>query len=648
MKFGKLVVDNFLTIGHAEISLSDRGLLLVQGVNDDDSSASSNGAGKSSVVDALCWALFGATARGESGDCVVNRTAGKGCVVSIQVLEDDGSTYTVTRYRKHKTGKNAVTLHHLDVGGRPTETDLTQGTDKLTQAKIDEVIGCTHEVFCATVYAGQDQMPDLPGMTDKQLKMLVEEAAGVTMLEAAYEEARSRLNVVKTDLVTARAAVDVAENNVASARDTVGLLRTNALDWERQRKADVEELSGRAIVLHDKAKELKQAFEAYDVPKLEDGLNKVAAKLASVEGERKREKELIAEVSISERTLTALRVNLDRLKKLYEKQKQDVLDTDRLVGQPCGECGKAYCEHDLADAKKLATKKALETRDEFNTTKTQAVAAQKALESVTETLAQHRASMTDISAQTSLSDALNAKLRQAATARAEWQAGEKELVRVSDLHAKRGGEKNPFEAQIIAADKRVEAAENAKVDVNLRVAELEQKLEVAELVAKVFSPAGVRAHILDDVTPFLNEQTAKYLGTLSDGNITATWTTLVKNAKGELKEKFSIEVDHAEGGDRFGLISGGEKRKVRIATALALQDLVARRATKPLDLWIGDEIDNALDEPGLERLTAILEEKAKERGTVLVISHSDIRDWVPQVVTVTKKGKVSTLTEASV
>src|SRR5262249_19304779 len=133
-----------------------------------------------------------------------------------------------------------------------------------------------------------------------------------------------------------------------------------------------------------------------------------------------------------------------------------------------------------------------------------------------------------------------------------------------------------------------------------------------------------------------NDQTAKYLGTLTDGNIGATWSTLVKTAKGELREKFTIEVVNAKGGETFAGISGGEKRKVRIACALALQDLVARRATKPIDLFVGDEIDDALDAAGLERLSVILEEKARERGSVFVISHNDLKDYVRNTITVRK------------
>ena len=60
----------------------------------------------------------------------------------------------------------------------------------------------------------------------------------------------------------------------------------------------------------------------------------------------------------------------------------------------------------------------------------------------------------------------------------------------------------------------------------------------------------------------------------------------------------------------FQTLSGGEKRKVRIACSLALQDLVSNRASKNIDLFIGDEIDDALDTAGLERLMGILESKS--------------------------------------
>lgn len=76
-----------------------------------------------------------------------------------------------------------------------------------------------------------------------------------------------------------------------------------------------------------------------------------------------------------------------------------------------------------------------------------------------------------------------------------------------------------------------------------------------------------------------------------------------------------------------------------------MQDLVSTRATKNIELYIGDEIDHALDTAGLERLMGVLDERARSHGTVVVISHNELRDWIRQQVTVVKKDGYATLVE---
>ena len=68
---------------------------------------------------------------------------------------------------------------------------------------------------------------------------------------------------------------------------------------------------------------------------------------------------------------------------------------------------------------------------------------------------------------------------------------------------------------------------------------------------------------------------------------------------------------------------------------------------KPIELFIVDEIDDALDTPGLERLMNILDEKAKERGSVFIISHRDLKDWISQIMTVEKENGVTTISETT-
>ena len=170
---------------------------------------------------------------------------------------------------------------------------------------------------------------------------------------------------------------------------------------------------------------------------------------------------------------------------------------------------------------------------------------------------------------------------------------------------------------------------------------LEEELSTTTAAVDVFGRAGVRAHILDTVTPFLNDRTAEYLGTLTDGNIVASWSTIGKTSKGELREKFGIEVSKTNGSQTFAGLSGGEKRKVRLSTAMALSDLVATRASKPIEFMLCDELDDALDVSGLERLMTILDKKGKEKGTVLIISHNSLSEWCSNSITVKNNGGIS-------
>ena len=65
IKFSKITIDNFLSFGHAEVNLENRGYTLIEGINNDPrDGAKSNGSGKSTIFSAICYALTGETIQG--------------------------------------------------------------------------------------------------------------------------------------------------------------------------------------------------------------------------------------------------------------------------------------------------------------------------------------------------------------------------------------------------------------------------------------------------------------------------------------------------------------------------------------------------------------------------------------------------------
>ncbi|MCA7081857.1 AAA family ATPase, partial [Staphylococcus aureus] len=103
MDFKTLEINNYQSIGHIEYNLSNQGVVLVVGKNLD--TGGNNGAGKSSFLGAIAYALYGKNAEGHSSNDVVNNKVGKDTSVILTFDKEDHS-YKIARYRKDKKYKN--------------------------------------------------------------------------------------------------------------------------------------------------------------------------------------------------------------------------------------------------------------------------------------------------------------------------------------------------------------------------------------------------------------------------------------------------------------------------------------------------------------------------------------------------------------
>ena len=633
MKIKKLTIKNFLAIGEEQVvSLEDRGLVLIQGDNRFDSSSNSNGVGKSSIADALCWVLYGVTARGKSGDGVVNRFEGKNCAVTVEI-EEGSMSYRITRYRKDSKHKNATFVYGTVAGSG--EVDMSKGTERETQVVINDIIGCSLEVFAASIYAGQEKMPDLPSMTDKQLKMIIEEAAGSEELERAYEIARDEATIAAAEHAATVVQIDRLKLEIPKAELEI-------VEYEVRAKAHENTVSERVKLLTEQREKQDAELKATALKiKAEGDSVMIAARIAEIRTEMSGQRAFTKAATDALMALNGSKNKQRIVEEAITKWEQEIAETKHLlensaeyVSKPCPACGKTGDAHDeeayIAHLKKLITqheKKMSDLLEALEVAKKKVAESEVAYEKA-------ESEVPDVTELTNEAARLQAKMDKITELNNTLARSIVVRKNLDDEISRESIATNPYLELIEKKKHALAAQEKALKEYGELLLEKEKRVEITKAVVKVFSPAGVRAHILDTVTPFLNERTGEYLSVLSDGNISATWTTLTENAKGELKEKFSIEATNSKGDDSFSGLSGGQKRKVRLATMLALQDLVAARASKPIELWIGDEIDDALDVAGLERLMTILERKARERGTVLIISHNELKDWCDSVLDV--------------
>ncbi|HHC4165256.1 TPA: AAA family ATPase [Klebsiella pneumoniae] len=631
MKFLTLEVENFMALANAKVELDQRGLVLIQGVNAGDSSAASNGAGKSTLMNSLMWCIYGETSHGVKGDDVLSTGHEKNCRVKV-TIEDEGKRYAIIRHRKHKEFKNRLIV-------RGEDGDMTKGKDSLTQEFVERLIGASKEVFMASIYASQEAMPDLPGMSDKNLKTIVEEAAGVDRLTKAYAIARERANAAAARMETTKTKMDACLSLVESAQNELESAKTSSEAWERDRNERLDvaraDLVGAEVTLTEVEMELRSLPE--QIRDTENAIGKEREKLASKEehdAKLVKVRGAITDIRASIRITENIQKEAMQRARAFKVKAEEV---NTKVGEPCPTCGKAYCVEDLSTVKESFVEQARSEISQAQASATSVAKYQEHLEKALKIESSLVASTPDVSAIISRIEQLTKEL-------GTLRHREKEVVVVEALVARARSEVdritkeiNPFLAVIKRHEESLAANKSNYGVLKTELKNIQEQALLLDKARQVYSPAGVRSHILTSVTPFLNAQTAEYLNTLSDGNIVAEWSTMESTKKGEWRDKFNISVRKIGASKTFQTLSGGEKRKVRIACSLALQDLVASRASKNIELFIGDEIDDALDTAGLERLMGILEAKARERGTVMIISHKEMKSWFRETITVEVK-----------
>ncbi|HHT7395080.1 TPA: AAA family ATPase [Klebsiella oxytoca] len=631
MKFLTLEVENFMALANAKVELDQRGLVLIQGVNAGDSSAASNGAGKSTLMNSLMWCIYGETSHGVKGDDVLSTGHEKNCRVKV-TIEDEGKRYAIIRHRKHKEFKNRLIV-------RGEDGDMTKGKDSLTQEFVERLIGASKEVFMASIYASQEAMPDLPGMSDKNLKTIVEEAAGVDRLTKAYAIARERANAAAARMETTKTKMDACLSLVESAQNELESAKTSSEAWERDRSERLDvaraDLVGAEVTLTEVEMELRSLPE--QIRDTENAIGKEREKLASKE---EHDAKLVKVRGAITDIRASIRITENIQKEAMQRAralKVKAEEVNTKVGEPCPTCGKAYCVEDLSTVKESFVEQARSEISQAQASATSVAKYQEHLEKALKIESSLVASTPDVSAIISRIEQLTKEL-------GSLRHREKEVVAVEALVARARSEvdritkeTNPFLAVIKRHEESLAANKSNYGVLKTELKNIQEQALLLDKARQVYSPAGVRSHILTSVTPFLNAQTAEYLNTLSDGNIVAEWSTMESTKKGEWRDKFNISVRKIGASKTFQTLSGGEKRKVRIACSLALQDLVASRASKNIELFIGDEIDDALDTAGLERLMGILEAKARERGTVMIISHKEMKSWFRETITVEVK-----------
>ena len=183
IRFDRVDIENFRSIQHANVNLSNQGTVIVKGVNEYEDKATSNGSGKSSVFEAIIFALFEETSAGEKD--VANRILDNGYTVTLY-FSVDNDNYVITR---SMTGnKTNVVLYKNDINiSARTKTD----TNKL----ILEILGINKSIFLDSIFLSQNANTNLASLTPTARKERLEILTNTDYTINKFKEELKQLQV---------------------------------------------------------------------------------------------------------------------------------------------------------------------------------------------------------------------------------------------------------------------------------------------------------------------------------------------------------------------------------------------------------------------------------------------------------------------
>lgn len=197
IKLTKLELKNFLSCGSVlqTIELDKNGFSLVLGENLDlGSNGNRNGVGKSTILQAISYALYGDSLTNIKKDNLINTINGKNMYVSIK-FETDGHAYEIQRGRKPIFFKFLVDNKE----NSDNATDEAQGENKDSQKKIDEILGMSHTLFKHLVALNTFTEPFLSIGAGKQ-REIIEELLGITELSRKAEKLKEKIKISKASI----------------------------------------------------------------------------------------------------------------------------------------------------------------------------------------------------------------------------------------------------------------------------------------------------------------------------------------------------------------------------------------------------------------------------------------------------------------
>ncbi|HEX6499768.1 MAG TPA: SMC family ATPase [Micromonosporaceae bacterium] len=346
------------------------------------------GSGKSTILDAVCFALYGTVPRWNDRRAVGNALAPSAAEARVRlVFESAGARYVATRVVR-RDGKGRVATSHAGLEALPPGFDLTRldsglssedlgavlaGTPAEMEQAVLEAVGLPYEQFTNCVVLPQGQFAEFLHAKPAARQQILVNLLGLHVYERIREQATALAGQADAQL----AATERVLADLADASDEAYAEAEQRVSVARRLAEDVATLVPALVAARDRAREARQSVAALEAELDRLGRVRIPAEAAEISAA------VVAAQAAADQAAEAVRVAEDREEKLrgelaaagdpatLHRLLDAYTERDRLAGQ----AAQLATGVDAARAEQEAAVRALDAATAAATAATEAVAA---------------------------------------------------------------------------------------------------------------------------------------------------------------------------------------------------------------------------------------------------------------------------------
>lgn len=666
--------------------------------------AGENGAGKSALLEAMVWALWGRARDGKRSDDELIHFGESEMRISF-TFDLGNERFQVIRLRKAgKRGQTVLELQMYDTGVQSWR-GISESGVRQTQRKINNLLRIDYETFVNSAFIAQGRADAFTVRSPGERKALLANILGLHRWTIYEQQAKECISGLDED-------VSLLEHEIGLM--DVELKRRHEYEWEldgaeqqlkhvlsqlrasEKQMADVEQarrelantrrvIDDLMVRIHQAERELTDVEKELDVTRSRGDPEKLAAEYAATESlllalvEREVEHRKLIEMH-SEVVESSARIKGENitLKAEAEPIKARIATLQAATEPVCPTCGEALdddervhllssLQGDLEARRELYrdnTNRCTELDERAGTLKDQLDVVETDMKGRSKLELRRTELGSAASRATEAQQALGG-LEQRLRRWSDTLAQDREKLENAEVEARL------LEVQLKQDDTRQQAVDRLRFNHRMateQVGSVRQKLtsldglaqrrevkesSIAKLAEQIgtleelrmaFGKQGVPAMIIEAAVPEIERTANMLLSRMTSGRMHMRFDTQRELKSGVVAETLDIRIADELGTRNYELYSGGEAFRVNFAIRIALSKLLARRAGAKLQTIVIDEGFGTQDARGRELLIEAINAIQDDFERVLVITHiEELKDAFPTRINVVKTSRGSTL-----